>query len=140
MGREDKCLNFFGYLMRSGSAFDLFCQFTSVASGALMIGASSVASFMYCGIVHVLRTGTPWRQVPKAYGPGRTLYNRFRRWAAKGIWEEMFAALADPALPDRVIIDSTIVRAHRCASGGKGGRKANALDAPAAGAPPRSIS
>jgi len=92
------------------------------------------------GIVHVLRTGTPWRQAPKAYGPGRTLYNRFRRWAAKGIWEEMFAALADPALPDRVIIDSTIVRAHRCASGGKGGRKANALDAPAAGAPPRSIS
>jgi len=78
------------------------------------------------GIIHVLKTGTPWRQAPKEYGPGRTLYNRFRRWAEKGIWEGIFAALADPELPARIIIDSTIVRAHRCASGGKGGSSASA--------------
>ena len=92
------------------------------------------------GIIHVLKTGTPWRQAPKAYGPGRTLYNRFRRWAEKGIWEEVFTALAAADLPERVIIDSTIVRAHRCASGGKGGSGANASAARAAGARPRSTS
>jgi len=90
------------------------------------------------GIIHVLKTGVPWRSVPKEYGPARTLYNRFRRWAEKGIWEDMFATLADRDFPDRIIIDSTIVRAHRSASGGKGGSRDNASGAPAVAAQPRS--
>jgi transposase len=74
----------------------------------------------------------------KKYRPARTLYNRFRRWAEKGIWKEMFATLADRDFPDRIIIDSTIVRAHRSASGGKGGSRGNASGAPAGGAQPGS--
>jgi len=78
------------------------------------------------GIIHVLKTDTPWRQAPKEYGPGRTLYNRFRRWAEKGIWEEIFTSLRERDFPDRLVIDSTIVKAHRCASGGKGGSVSSA--------------
>ena len=92
------------------------------------------------GIIHVLQTGIPWRAAPKEYGPGRTLYNRFRRWAEKGIWEKMFASLADEGFPERVAIDSTIVRAHRSASGGKGGHSSNASGARAAAPRPRSTS
>ena len=92
------------------------------------------------GIIHVLQTGIPWRAAPSAYGPGRTLYNRFRRWAEKGIWEAMFASLADEEFAELVVIDSTIVRAHRSARGGKGGRGNNASGVRAVAPRPRSIS
>lgn len=74
------------------------------------------------GIVHVLRSGCRWSDLPEAYGPHKTIYNRFVRWAGRGIWEDIFAALAGhEGELDRLMIDSTIVKAHRCAGGGKGG-------------------
>ena len=52
------------------------------------------------------------------------IYNRFNRWSHRGLWGRIFAALAAQAeLPDDLSIDSTAVRAHRSAHGGKGGRK-----------------
>ncbi|ESY09249.1 MULTISPECIES: IS5 family transposase [unclassified Mesorhizobium] len=41
------------------------------------------------GIVHVLKSGCRWVDAPSVYGPRKTLYNRFVRWAAKGIWEDI---------------------------------------------------
>lgn len=74
------------------------------------------------GIVHVLKSGGRWADAPTAYGPKKTLYNRFVRWAERGVWEDIFAALAGAAgEPDRLMIDSTIVKAHRSAGGAKGG-------------------
>ena len=76
------------------------------------------------GIVHVLKSGGRWVDAPDAYGPRKTLYNRFVRWADKGVWMDVFHALASAdGPPAEVLIDSSAVRAHRCASGGKGGRK-----------------
>ena len=76
------------------------------------------------GIVHVLISGGRWKDAPAAYGPRKTLYNRFRRWAAKDVWSNIFYALAATGGPPAVLlIDSSAVRAHRCASGGKGGAK-----------------
>ncbi len=46
------------------------------------------------GIVHVLQSGCRWKDAPREYGPHKTLYNRFVRWARKGVWEEMFTHLA----------------------------------------------
>ena len=90
------------------------------------------------GIVHVLISGGRWKDAPAAYGPRKTLYNRFRRWAAKDIWSNIFYALAATGGPPAVLlIDSSAVRAHRCASGGKGGSKARPSDAHAAAAPPK---
>ena len=76
------------------------------------------------GIVHVLRSGGRWVDAPAAYGPRKTLYNRFVRWAAKGVWERVFQTLSDAGGPAAtILLDSSIMKAHRCAAGGKGGRK-----------------
>ena len=91
------------------------------------------------GIVHRLREGCRWRALPDEYGPYTTVYNRYNRWSKRGIWQGIFTALAACADPPGVaMIDSSAVRAHRSASGAKGGRKIKPLAAPAAGAPPKS--
>lgn len=85
------------------------------------------------GIVHVLKSGCRWCDAPAEYGPRKTLYNRFVRWSAKGVWHKIFVALADAGgPPSQALIDSSIVRAHRSASGGKGGKRIRPLVARAA--------
>ena len=70
-----------------------------------------------------LKTGAPWRDVPERYGPWKTTYNRFARWAKRAVWERVFKALC---IDDDVgsLIDGTVVRAHQDAAGGKGGSDA----------------
>ena len=88
------------------------------------------------GIVHVLKSGCRWADAPSIYGPHKTLYNRFVRWAAKGVWEEVFLALATAGgPPTSVLLDSTHVKVHRSAAGGKGGRRRKPSAARAAGEP-----
>jgi transposase len=92
------------------------------------------------GIIHVLKSGGRWADVPtEVYGPKKTLYNRFVRWAAKGVWTGLFEALASAGGPPaQVLIDSSAVKAHRCASGAKGGSRVRPSAARVAGARPRS--
>ena len=91
------------------------------------------------GIIHVLKSGCRWKDAPEVYGPHKTLYNRFVRWAAKGVWVDVFHALAAAdGPPAAILIDSSAVKAHRCASGGKGGSANRPLGARAAGVRPRS--
>jgi transposase len=75
------------------------------------------------GIFYVLRTGCPWRDLPERYGPRTTVYNRFNRWAKRGVWEQIFKTLTAKSKDSLHLIDSTIVEAHRAASGAKGGNK-----------------
>lgn len=91
------------------------------------------------GILHVLKSGARWVDAPPVYGPRKTLYNRFVRWAAKGIWEDIFHALASAGSPpEQVLIDSSAVKAHRCASGAKGGNSPRRSAALAVGEPRKS--
>ena len=91
------------------------------------------------GIVHVLKTGCRWCDCPPEYGPYTTIYNRFVRWARRGIWENLFRRLASGGRSAHTqMIDSTHVKAHRSASGGKGGSKNRLSAAHAAGATRRS--
>jgi len=77
------------------------------------------------GIIQVLKSGARWIDAPADYGPRKTLYNRFVRWAEKGVWVCVFHALAAAGGPPaQVLIDSSAVKAHRSAAGGKGGRRA----------------
>src|SRR4051794_40532309 len=79
------------------------------------------------GIVQVLKSGARWVDAPPEYGPRKTLYNRYVRWAAKGVWVDLFRALAQAGGPPaQVLIDSSAVKAHRSAAGGKGERRARA--------------
>ncbi len=69
------------------------------------------------GIVFVNRNGLRWRGAPKAYGPHKTLYNRWKRWGEKGIFVQMMEGLAAAsAEPKTVMIDATYLKAHRTAS------------------------
>lgn len=88
----------------------------------------------------MLKSGSCWTDAPRdVYGPKKTLYNRFVRWAAKGVWADLFETLAQAGgPPSQVLIDSTAVKAHRCAAGGQGGSKARPSAARGAGAQPRS--
>ena len=74
------------------------------------------------GILHMLRSGARWRDCPPEYGPYTTIYNRFNRWSRQGIWLAMFAAVTgSTGTIGTVAIDSTHIKVHRSASGGKGG-------------------
>jgi transposase len=74
------------------------------------------------GIVHMLRSGARWRDCPAEYGPYTTIYNRFNRWSRQGIWLAMFKALTgSTGVIGTAAIDSSHVKAHRSAAGGKGG-------------------
>jgi len=76
------------------------------------------------GIVHVLKSGCRWGDAPKDYGPKKTLYNRFVRWAVRGIWQDLFKVLAATGGPPaEAMLDSTHIKVHRTAGGAKGGRK-----------------
>src|SRR5688572_27105314 len=71
------------------------------------------------GIFWVLRTGSPWRDLPERYGPYTTVYNRFNRWAKDGVWVHVFEGLAAQSPKSMQFIDSSIIRAHQHAAGGK---------------------
>lgn len=80
------------------------------------------------GMVYKIRTGISWRDLPERYGPWKTVYTRFRRYALDGIFTQalqQIQARADAAgdIDWLVQIDSTAVRAHQhaAATGRKGG-------------------
>ena len=68
------------------------------------------------------RTGVPWRDLPEDFGPWKTAFNRFDRWAKNGKWHRLFEALKTDVDDEWHSIDSTINRVHQHAAGGKGGR------------------
>jgi putative transposase len=73
------------------------------------------------GVLWIVRTGSPWRDLPEAFGCWNSAFRRFSRWSAKGVWHRIFAAMADDPDFEYLILDSTIVRAHQHAAGAKRG-------------------
>ena len=71
-------------------------------------------------VLYVARTGIPWRDLPERLGNWNSVWRRFDRWAAKGVWAEVMAVLRDEDL-EWLILDSTAVRAHPAAAGAKKG-------------------
>jgi len=87
------------------------------------------------GILHVIKSGCRWSDCPPEYGPPTTIYNRFVRWAERGVWERLFRELAARGRSTETqMIDSTHVKAHRSASGAKRGSTSRPLVARAAAA------
>lgn len=92
------------------------------------------------GILHVLKTGCRWQDCPAEYGPSTTIYNRFNRWSGRQLWSRILDALvAKGVLALSASIDSSYVKAHRSAHGGKGGRRRKPSARRAAARPPRSM-
>ena len=83
-------------------------------------------------VIHRYRTGIPWRDLPEVFGDWNSVFRRFSRWSAKGVWWRIFSAMSDDPDFEYLIVDSTIVRAHQHAAGAKkGGLKITPLAAPA---------
>ncbi|MFD3921527.1 IS5 family transposase [Streptomyces sp. NPDC058595] len=76
------------------------------------------------GILHRVRTGVQWRDLPERYGPWKTVYERHRLWSGDGTWERLLQqvqAAADAAgeIDWDISVDSTVVRAHQHAAGAR---------------------
>ena len=69
----------------------------------------------------IARTGAPWRDLPAGLGNWNSVWRRFDRWSASGAWERLLAAVSDDPDFGYVVLDATIVRAHRHSAGGEGG-------------------
>src|SRR3954453_13604717 len=80
-------------------------------------------------LLYLARTGVAWRDLPAEFGRWDAVYNRFRRWVQSGGLKALFDLMtADPDLGEdrRVLIDSTIVRAHQHAAGARRRKKRSA--------------
>ena len=75
------------------------------------------------GILWVVRSGAPWRDLPERYGPWSTVASRFYRWTKQGVWQGVFERVQTQAQQAGRInwgihfIDATIIRAHQQAAG-----------------------
>jgi len=94
------------------------------------------------GIFWIARTGAPWRDLPEEFGKWGSVYRQFRRWTLAGLWELILDTLNESgAAPDTLqMVDSTIVRAHQCAAGAKGGLRKKILAVQKVASRPRSTS
>jgi len=72
-------------------------------------------------VFYILKTGTPWRDLPMRFGNWKTIYNRFANWSKAGRFERIFKALQLELDDTGSLVDGTIARAHQDAAGGKGG-------------------
>ena len=77
------------------------------------------------GVLWIARTGAPWRDLPERFGPWNSVFQRFNRWAKRGVWLRLFDALQDPDW-EWVMLDATIIRAHVHAAGAR--KKAGSND------------
>ncbi len=80
-----------------------------------------------------VRTGSPWRDLPPAFGNWNSQFRRFRRWAETGVFERLFKAMSDARDLEYALIDGTIVQVHQKATGAKGGLRLRPSGARVAG-------
>lgn len=80
-------------------------------------GRTAVDSRLFLeAVLWIVRTGAPWRDLPERFGPWNSVFQRFNRWAKKGVWQRVFEALQDLDL-EWLMVDATIIRAHLHAAG-----------------------
>ena len=75
------------------------------------------------GIFYILRTGSPWADIPERYGPPTTCYNRFVRWRKLGFWDRLFEAVSRAYDGDLQMVDSSSIRVHQHAANVKKGAR-----------------
>lgn len=76
---------------------------------------------MLYGILWILRTGAPWRDLPDEFGPWQTVYKRFNSWSKSAIWHDVLHELSREADLEAIIFDGSYVRAHQHSAGAKKG-------------------
>jgi putative transposase len=69
-------------------------------------------------VLYVARTGIPWRDLPERYGKWNSVWRRYDRWCASGVWEALAEVLGEPEL-EELQLDSTVVKAHQSSAGSR---------------------
>ena len=72
-------------------------------------------------VLWIVRTGSPWRDLPPELGNWKSVFKRFRAWVKAGVFERLFEAVSDEPDMEYAMIDATIVHVHRHGQGAKGG-------------------
>ena len=80
-------------------------------------------------VLWIGRTGSPWRDLPPHFGKWNTVFQRFRRWAKKGVFQRMFEELSSELDLDEVQIDGTNMRVHQDATRKKGAPRSRGVRA-----------
>ena len=75
-------------------------------------------------ILWIVRTGSPWRDLPASFGKWNTVFKRFRDWIKADVFARIFEALQDEPDFEYAMVDATIVKVHRHGQGAKGGLRA----------------
>ena len=78
-------------------------------------------------VLWVVRTGSPWRDIPEAFGHWNSSYTRFRDWGKADVWTRLFEAVSGEPDLEYAMVDATIVKVHRHGQGAKGGAQAKPL-------------
>ena len=79
-------------------------------------------------MIYILRTGAPWRDMPEGFGKWSSVYTRWRRWGACGLWEKILSVLGRGARGTTRFIDSTHIKVHQHGAGPVGGQQAQGID------------
>jgi len=75
------------------------------------------------GVMWILRTGAPWRDLPGSYGDWKNTHRRFSRWRDRGIWEKLLELVMDDPDCEWLMIDATHIKVHPHAAGAIGGNQ-----------------
>ena len=78
-------------------------------------------------MVFVLRTGIPWRNLPALFGKWSTVYSRWRRWTASGVWARVLRAFGSFARGTTRFADSTHIKLHQHAANPAGGQSSQSI-------------
>jgi len=76
---------------------------------------------MFNGILWLMKTGAPWRDLPGEFGPWQSVYGRFMHWTALEVWQAILKILSAEADKEAAIIDASFAKVHQHGTGAKGG-------------------
>ena len=83
-------------------------------------------------VLWIVRTGSPWRDLPAFFGNWNTVFKRYRDWVKADVFIRLFEACSGQPDMEYAMVDATIVKVHRHGQGAKGGLKARPSAAPRA--------
>ena len=64
-------------------------------------------------VLWIIRTGSPWRDLPSDFGHWHRVSVRYNRWSKKAVWERVFQIMADDPDLDYLMVDGSVVRVHQ---------------------------
>jgi transposase len=72
-------------------------------------------------VLWIVRTGSPWRDLPPLFGKWNTVFKRYRDWVKADVFKRLFDACSEEPDMEYAMVDATIVKVHRHGQGAKGG-------------------